>query len=79
MRTTITIDDSLFESAADAAGESNASTLVAKALALLVSTEAKKRLLMLSGKAPSFSIPERANRTAPISLTAAEDPEQYNP
>lgn len=64
MRTTITIEDSLFDQATKAAAESNASTLVTKALKLLIATESKKRLLKLSGKAPSFTIPDRSSRSS---------------
>ena len=73
MRTTITIDDSLFESAASVAGEKNASSLVTKALKSLIATESKKRILRLSGKAPTFSIPERDARTPELSRVAESD------
>ena len=63
MRTTITIDDQLFEDAVAVVGVGNASTVVTKALELLVSTESTRRLLSLSGKAPAFTVPERSQRT----------------
>ena len=75
MRTTITIDDTLFEEASAAADETNASALVAKALETLVSIESSKRLLKLSGKAPTFSVPERSARTLPM---VAEGKATYN-
>ena len=73
MRTTITIDDRLFESAASVADEKNASALVTKALKSLIATESKKRILRLSGKAPTFSIPERNARTPELSRVAESD------
>lgn len=71
MRTTLTIDDRLYETAALAAGERNVSALVTKALELLVATDSKKRLMNLAGKAPDFTIPKRDSRTS--SLRIAED------
>ena len=76
MRTTITIDDFLFESAASVVGEKNVSALVTKALKSLIATESKKRILRLSGKAPTFSIPERVNRNPELSHVA-ESHENY--
>jgi len=73
MRTTITIDDSLFAKASIAANEKNASTLITKALELLIAADSKKRLLRLSGKAPSFTIPERSSRTDDLSMVAEEE------
>ncbi|MDA1006858.1 MAG: type II toxin-antitoxin system VapB family antitoxin [Verrucomicrobia bacterium] len=73
MRTTVTIADTLFENAAKAADEKNVSSLITKALTLLIATESKKRLLRLSGAAPSFTIPTRDAR-----LKAAEDQSGYN-
>jgi Arc/MetJ family transcription regulator len=73
MRTTITIEDTLFDKAAKAAAESNASTLVTMALKLLVATESKKRLLKLSGTAPAFTIPDRSSRSS-----AAEEGSDYS-
>jgi Arc/MetJ family transcription regulator len=62
MRTTITIDDTLYDDAVKAAGEENTSALVAKALQTLVTVEASKRILALSGKAPNFSVAPRSKR-----------------
>ena len=73
MRTTITIEDSLFESAASVTGEKNASAVVTKALKSLIATESKKRILRLSGKAPTFSIPERSTRIPELSHVAESD------
>jgi len=71
MRTTITIDDNLYETAAAAAAEKNVSALVTKALELIIATDSKKRLMNLAGKAPDFTIPDRDSRTS--SLRIAED------
>ena len=73
MRTTITVEDDLFEQASLAASEKNASSLVTKALELLVATESKKRLLKLSGKAPGFTIPGRNSRTNDLSRVASPE------
>lgn len=77
MRTTITVEDDLFEKASLAASEKNASSLVATALELLVATESKKRLLKLSAKAPGFTIPGRDSRINDLSsdLSKVASPE----
>lgn len=62
MRTTITIDDDLFAKAANAAGASgdkNVSSIVTKALELMVAADSKKRILRLSGAMPDFTVPNR--------------------
>ncbi|MFT5906759.1 MAG: hypothetical protein ACI9E1_002371 [Cryomorphaceae bacterium] len=65
MRTTITVDDDLFDKAALAAssagvtGDKNASSIITKALELLVASDSKKRILRLSGAMPDFTIPNR--------------------
>jgi Arc/MetJ family transcription regulator len=59
MRTTITIDDDLFDKAAMAAGadgDKNVSNIVTRALKL------KKRMLRLSGAMPDFTVPNRGDR-----------------
>ena len=73
MRTTITIDDTLFERACAAADETNASRVVTIALEALVAADSRKRLLRLSGKSPGFAIPGRDSRTAPLSKVAEPD------
>lgn len=73
MRTTITIDDSLFKKASSVANEKNASSLITKALELMIATESKKRVLRLSGKAPTFTIAERSSRTGDFSMVAEEE------
>ena len=62
MRTTITLDDELFAEAAAIAEDENASSLLTKALKMMIATESKKRLLRLSGGTPEFSIPGRDSR-----------------
>ncbi len=59
MRTTITIDDDLFDKAAGAVGDKNVSSIVTKALELLVAADSKKRILRLSGAMPDFAVPNR--------------------
>lgn len=76
MRTTVTIDDALFESASIAASETNVSNLITKALEAFVSAESKKRLLMLSGGSPEFTIPGRDSR-ASSHIMVAEDSTEY--
>ena len=75
MRTTITIDDTLFGKAVAITGDENASSLLTKALEMLVATESKKRILRLSGGATDFTIPGRDSRTLGH---VAEDPADYN-
>lgn len=65
MRTTVTIDDELFDKACEMLEEKNASSVITKALNLLIASENKKRLLRLTGATPDFNVPnrgERANR-----------------
>lgn len=61
MRTTITVDDGLFDKACDAAGDKNASSVVTRALKLLVASDSKKRILRLSGSMPDFTVPNRGD------------------
>ncbi|MFK7912185.1 MAG: type II toxin-antitoxin system VapB family antitoxin [Akkermansiaceae bacterium] len=77
MRTTITLDDDLFEKAAEIAGDSNASSLLTKALEMMIAAESRKRLLRLSGGTPDFAIPGRDSRSVGLG-TAAEDGAPYN-
>ena len=75
MRTTITLDDTLFGKAAAIVGDDNASSLLTKALQMLVAAESKKRILRLSGASPGFTIPGRDSRSASM---VAEDPSEFN-
>lgn len=80
MRTTITISDELFEKAAAITGEKVASSVITKALEALVTQESKRRILSLSGKAPTFNIPARTSRSqneAPTSSQVAESDSEY--
>lgn len=76
MRTTITIDDTLFGKATAIAGDENASSLITKALEMLVAAESKKRILRLSGGSPGFTIPGRDSRSADMGMVA-ESPADY--
>jgi len=60
MRSTITIDDELFEKAAEIVGDDNISTVVKAALEKLVSSEARLRLMRLAGSAPDFAVASRS-------------------
>ena len=62
MRTTITIDDDLFQEASALCGDASPSGLMTKACKLLVEVEAAHRLMKLSGKAPEFNLPPRSQR-----------------
>lgn len=62
MRTTVTIDDALYEEAVKVSGEENTSALLAKALQVMITLESSRRLLALSGKAPNFSVAPRSQR-----------------
>ena len=57
MRTTITIDDELWQLAKDDTGISEGSELVRRALRDLVAQQAMRRLIALGGKMPGFSVP----------------------
>ena len=80
MRTTITIDDKLFEEAAETAGTTNASEVVKLALHKFIAAESKKRLIALGGSAPDFEVPGRggsrysSSTAAPLGLVAEESP-----
>jgi len=69
MRSTITVDDELFEKAAEIVGDDNVSTVVRTALEKMVSTEARLRLMRLAGSAPDFTVASRARSGA---MLAAE-------
>ncbi len=73
MRTTITIDDDLFAKAAAIAGDSNTSSLLTKALEMMVAADSRKRLLSLSGKAPGFTIPARDSRRVALGMVAEDE------
>lgn len=74
MRTTVTLDDTLFERAAAIAGDDNASSLLTKALEMMIAAESKKRLLRLSGGAPDFEIPGRDSRSTLGVVAESEAP-----
>lgn len=73
MRTTVTLDNNLFERAAAIAGDSNASSLLTKALEMMISAESRKRLLRLSGDAPDFNIPSRDSRNSDLGMVAEDE------
>ncbi len=85
MRSTITIDDNLFNDAAKVCGDKNISTVVTAALTDYVRRAAAKRLIALGGSAPHLSFPNN-NRYSPNSpdldevsyLKASEDSSEYN-
>lgn len=60
MRSTITIEDSLFEQAAKVCGEDNISTVVTTALTEYIRRAAAQRLIALGGTAPNLPVPEGA-------------------
>lgn len=59
MRTTITVDDELLEKAKEYTGITETSSLIKKALTLLVQHEAAERLIMLGGSEPDVQAPPR--------------------
>jgi Arc/MetJ family transcription regulator len=76
MRTTITIDDDLFDKAASVAGadgDKNVSNVVTRALKLLVAADGKKRMLRLSGAMPDFTVPNRGGRGNEIDYRQLEE------
>lgn len=64
MRTTVTIDDDLFEKAQEYTGISEKSALLHEALKLLVAREASRRLAAMGGSEPDFVAPPRRRFTA---------------
>ncbi|MBT8043943.1 MAG: type II toxin-antitoxin system VapB family antitoxin [Verrucomicrobiae bacterium] len=73
MRTTITLDDELFERAASITGDHNASSLLSKALEMMISADSRKRLLRLSGNTADFTLPSRDKRAADLGKVAEDD------
>ena len=59
MRTTITLDDALLESARAITGIQERSMLVHEGLRSLIQREAARRLILLGGSAPDLVIPPR--------------------
>jgi hypothetical protein len=77
MRTTITLNDELFEAAAACCDPSaSPSMIISKACETLVEIEAAKRLIRLSGKAPGFKVPDRSQRESTVQ-NVAESQEGY--
>jgi len=64
MRTTVTIDDDLFEKAQEYTGISEKSALLHEALKLLVAREASRRLAAMGGSEPDFVAPPRRRFSA---------------
>jgi Arc/MetJ family transcription regulator len=62
MRTTVTIDDELWQDAKEYSGISENSDLIRKALRDLVAREAGRRLAALGGTMPDLVVPGRARR-----------------
>lgn len=59
MRTTITIDDELLANAQEFTGITETSSVIRKALTLLVQHEAAERLITLGGSGPDAEAPPR--------------------
>ncbi|MGH8798428.1 MAG: type II toxin-antitoxin system VapB family antitoxin [Caldimonas sp.] len=59
MRTTLTLDDALLESARAITGIQERSMLVHEGLRSLIQREAARRLILLGGSAPDLVIPPR--------------------
>ena len=65
MRTTLTIDDELFETAAKLTGVKEKSILIREGLKALVERENARRLAALSGSEPGFvAVSRRRSETA---------------
>lgn len=77
MRTTITIDDALYEEAASLCGDSSPSGVMTRACKIMVEMEAAQRLIKLAGKAPDFDIAPRSQRTG-VLQQGVENNEPYN-
>jgi Arc/MetJ family transcription regulator len=59
MRTTVTLDDELLNSAREYVGDVDTPTLLRMALTALIQREAARRLAALGGSGPDFDIPPR--------------------
>ena len=59
MRTTVTIDDALLESAIEYSGLTEKSALINLALKRYVESEASRRLARMGGSQPDFEVPPR--------------------
>lgn len=59
MRTTVTIDDELLESAIEYSGVTEKSALINIALKRYVESEASRRLARMGGSQPDFEVPPR--------------------
>ena len=59
MRTTITLDEELLESARLISGIQERSTLLHEGLRSLIQREAARRLALLGGSAPNLALPDR--------------------
>ena len=73
MRTTITINDDLYNAAVAVAGQQKPSQVIASALKAYVAQESAQRLIALQGTAPDFYVPPRAIRT----MVAENDDGEY--
>ncbi len=69
MRTTITLDDELFERAREMTGIQERSTLIHDGLRALIQREAARRLARLGGSDPTATIPPR-RRSEPVARRA---------
>lgn len=69
MRTTVTIDETLFEAASAAAGSDERSTVLREALKALIERDAARRLARLGGSDPHATPPPR-RRAAPTRTQA---------
>jgi Arc/MetJ family transcription regulator len=69
MRTTITLDDALLESARAITGIEERSTLIHEGLRSLIQREAARRLILLGGSAPDLVATPR--RRPPLARTPA--------
>lgn len=59
MRTTVTIDDELFEAASEYSGVTQKSAVINLALKRYVESEASRRLARMGGSQPDFELPPR--------------------
>ena len=63
MRTTVTIDDDLWEQAEELTGTHERSALVRQAFETLIAVEAGRRLARLGGSDPKANAPGRSRET----------------
>lgn len=78
VRTTINIDDELFNAASDFTGINEKARLVNTVFERFVAWESAKRLKKLAGSAPDLQLPDRSERMSPPAQFLNEPPATFS-